>query len=167
MEPLTVVDGNDKVIGDASFEEVYKNKLTHRLVHVLVFNNKGELLLQKIPKEKSFCPQCWTTSAGGHVKKNEEYEEAAKREVKEELGISLELEFFSKELYVDKQYQVGLNKFIEIYKATYEGPFNLNYEKVEHAEFLSFKKIKKMIENDEKFTPELIMILNRYFGIKK
>jgi isopentenyl-diphosphate delta-isomerase type 1 len=165
MEVLTVVDSNDKVVGSAPFDEVYEKKLIHRLVHVLVFNSKGDMLLHKRAKDKSFCGGYWNSSAGGHVRDGEEYEDAASRELKEELGVDCNLDFFSKELYVDKEMQIGLTKFMEIYKCVCEGPFDIDSNEVEKVEFCSIKKIRRMIESGERFTPELRMILRGYFKV--
>ena len=86
MEFLDVVDDNDEIIAHASITDIYNKKLPHRIVHVLIFNDKGEMALQKRSKHKSFCPNYWSTAVGGHVQQNESYLKAAKREFREELG---------------------------------------------------------------------------------
>lgn len=45
MEYLDIVDDEDNVINQATREEAYAKRLSHRIVHVLVFNDKGEMLL--------------------------------------------------------------------------------------------------------------------------
>ena len=79
-EMLCVVDENDNVLQPVSKLEVYEKKLTHRICHVLVFNKKGEMLLQLRSRNKFFSPLTWVTSAGGHVMAGESYEEGALRE---------------------------------------------------------------------------------------
>ena len=80
---------NDEVIGKASKKDVYEKLLTHRIVHVIVFNDKREMALQLQSKYKSFCPQHWSSAAGGHVQSGESYEQAVIREVKEETNMKV------------------------------------------------------------------------------
>jgi isopentenyl-diphosphate delta-isomerase type 1 len=88
-EHFDLVDQSDKVIGMAHRDEVHGNPdLIHRVVHVLVFNEAGDLYLQKRVDSKVVQPGKWDTSVGGHVDAGEEYFSAARREMAEELGIS-------------------------------------------------------------------------------
>lgn len=91
-EFLDVVNENDEVVSSVSREDVYEKSLRHRIAHVVVFNDNGEMLLQFRSKNVSFCPNHWVTSAGGHVQAGESYMEAAKREYMEELGVVSDLE---------------------------------------------------------------------------
>jgi len=87
-EIFDVVNEADEVIGQARREDVHGNpSLIHRVAHVLVFNSRGELFLQLRAKDKDVQPDKWDTSVGGHVDAGEDYAEAARREMREELGI--------------------------------------------------------------------------------
>lgn len=88
-EFFEIVDENDEVIGLARRSECHGNPgLVHRVAHVLVFNRRGELLLQKRSMNKDIQPGRWDTSVGGHLDPGETYYDAALREMREELGIS-------------------------------------------------------------------------------
>ena len=89
-EIFDVVDANDQVIGTATRAEVHAQKLTHRAVHVFVFNKRGDLLLQKRSLLKDMCPGLWDSSVSGHLDSRESYEAAAVRELNEEMGITAE-----------------------------------------------------------------------------
>lgn len=163
MEFLDVVDGNDHVVGRVPKKEIYDKSLIHRIIHILVFNKNGDLLLQLRSAKCSFCPHHWSTSAGGHVRSGESCEAAAMREYTEELGTKSELEFFSKDFYRGKG---SPDKFLITFKTAHNGPFKPDKGAVERAEFFSMKEIQMMINSGEKFHPELLFLLRRRFGFR-
>ena len=89
-EIFDVVDADDQVTGTATRAEVHAQRLTHRAVHVFVFNKRGDLLLQKRSLLKDMCPGLWDSSVSGHLDSGESYEAAAVRELEEEMGIAAE-----------------------------------------------------------------------------
>ena len=157
MEILDVVNDFDEVIGQAPRSEVYKRHLNHRIVHVLIFNQKGEMLLQLRSKHKPFLPGYWSTSVGGCVLAGESYEQAAMREMNEELGIKLELKLSRQYSYPDPR---GFKMMTCLFIAKSEGPFKPNPEEVERLEFVSIEKISL----EEKLHPELKLILSQGFS---
>jgi 16S rRNA (adenine1518-N6/adenine1519-N6)-dimethyltransferase len=95
-ERFPVVDNNDRILRDASRSEVHANNLRHRAVHILIFNPAGEVYLQQRSRCKDRHPLKWDSSAAGHVMAAESYDETARRELKEELGVSVPLKRISK-----------------------------------------------------------------------
>lgn len=160
MEFLDVVNMDDEVVGRAVKNVVYENSLKHRIVHVLIFNDKGEMALQQRSEHVSFCPLHWSTAVGGHVQTGESYEEGALREYEEELGVKSELELFGKDFY---QAEGSPAKFLTTFKAIFNGPFNPDPREVVNVAFFSLTDLKRMIDAGEKFHPELLFILNKYF----
>lgn len=89
-EMLIQVTEDDVVVGPVARSRVHGNPaLIHRSVHVLVLGTDGRLLLQKRSLRKDTQPGKWDTSVGGHVGFGQSYEEAARREAAEELGLDL------------------------------------------------------------------------------
>lgn len=86
-ELFDVVDEADEVTGQATREEVHRQNLLHRAVHVFVVNRHGELLLQKRSRFKDMHPGVWDSSVAGHLDAGEDYAAAARRELEEEMGI--------------------------------------------------------------------------------
>jgi isopentenyldiphosphate isomerase len=61
--------------------------LTHRAVHILVFDKHGRLYVQKRSKHKFTSPLCYDSSSSGHLDSGESYDKCATRELQEELGL--------------------------------------------------------------------------------
>lgn len=130
-ERFPVVDEHDRVIGDAPRGEVHANNLRHRAVHILIFNGAGDLFLQKRSRLKDRHPGVWDSSAAGHVDAGEDYDGAAKRELQEELGITVALGRVAK---LPASERTG-EEFIWLYQANHEGPFLLARSEIELGKF--------------------------------
>ena len=88
-ELFPVVDEQGNILGSATRGECHNgSKLLHPVVHLHVFNSQGQLYLQKRPVWKDIQPGKWDTAVGGHVDLGESVEQALRREVREELGIT-------------------------------------------------------------------------------
>ncbi len=86
-----LVDINDNIIRAGTKEDAKKLRLFTRFVHILLFNTKGEIMVCKRPHNIKRYRNQITSSAGGHIEQGESYEISAKRELKEELGITIPL----------------------------------------------------------------------------
>ena len=97
MEELVdLLNANGEKIGVVEKSEAHKRGLWHRVVHIWILNSNRQLLIQKRSKQKSFYPNVWDVSVGGHVGAGENAVDASLREVFEEIGVSLsakDLEF--------------------------------------------------------------------------
>jgi isopentenyldiphosphate isomerase len=87
LDLLPVVDERDEVVGIATRRAVHEQRLLHRAVHVCVTDPQGRLWLQRRAAAKDTYPGWWDLSATGHVDPDESYDAAARRELREELGI--------------------------------------------------------------------------------
>ncbi len=160
-EIFDLVDEHDTVIGQATRAQVHAQKLLHRATHVFVFNSRGELLLQKRSAEKDEFPLCWTSSASGHLDAGENYEQAARRELHEELGLTAELEFLFK---LPASPETAYEHTALLRAVSDEGP-RFPSEEVESVEFYSLEQITEMVEDSpESFSPPLRQLLLRYPG---
>jgi isopentenyldiphosphate isomerase len=140
-EELEVVDDEGKVIGLAERAQLHGDpSLTHRVVHVLVFNNSGELLLQKRSLNKDVAPGKWDTSVGGHINPGEDVLDAAKREMEEELGIkSCDLKYLYCYLFSNDRE----SEFVATFSCKYEGGLDFNREEIDDVAFWSMEAIKE------------------------
>lgn len=87
-EILPIVDANGRLIRAERRSLCHSGnlELLHPVVHLHLFNSKGELLLQKRSSNKRIQPGKWDTAVGGHVSYGETVLEALKRESAEEVG---------------------------------------------------------------------------------
>ena len=89
QEMFPVVDEQGNILSAATRGECHSGSmLLHPVVHLHVFNSEGQLYLQKRPDWKDIQPGKWDTAVGGHVDLGESIQQALRREVQEELGIS-------------------------------------------------------------------------------
>src|SRR5271155_6084547 len=88
-EIFDIVNEQDEVIGQMPRPQVHREGRKHRAVHVLVFNARGEIFLQKRSMTKDTFPGAWDSSASGHVDSGEDYDACAVRELSEELGLKV------------------------------------------------------------------------------
>ncbi len=161
-ERFPVVDENDRQISTASRLEVHENNFRHRAVHILIFNHAGEILLQKRSAWKDRHPLLWDSSAAGHVEANEDYEEAAGRELMEELGVSARLDRIGKLPASEKTGQ----EFIMVYRGECDGPFAFPCEEISAVEFFPTEIVERWVANKpEDFAPGFLECWRLFNGI--
>jgi len=150
IEYFPIVTEKGEVIGKASRQECHSGSfLLHPVVHLHVFNSKGELYLQKRAENKDIQPGKWDTSVGGHVDYGEEISEALNREVREELGINnFKPEFI-------KSYSFRSSREAELvnsYYTVYNGGIIPDPGEISEGRFWKIDEIKSAIGKDI-FTP--------------
>ncbi len=144
-EYFDVVDKNDQVTGRALRSEVHRLGLLHRAVHVLVFNSRGELFLQKRSMAKDCFPGTWDSSASGHLTPGEAYDACAVREVEEELGVRLE-EMPERLFKIDACPETG-QEFVWVYRSNHDGPFVLQEEEISEGGWFTPEFVGRWIED--------------------
>jgi 16S rRNA (adenine1518-N6/adenine1519-N6)-dimethyltransferase len=141
-EEFDVVNEADEVIGRAPRGEVHAKGLMHRAVHVLVFNRRRELFLQKRSRLKDVHPGTWDSSAAGHLEPGEAYAAAAQRELAEELGIEeAELQQAGK---LSPTAELGW-EHVELFLALYDGAVRYPCSEVETGEWFPLDVVRSWI----------------------
>ncbi|MBD3184090.1 NUDIX domain-containing protein [Candidatus Poribacteria bacterium] len=157
-EYFDIVDENDNVIGKASRSQCHgDNSLAHRVVHVLVFNSKGQLFLQKRSKNKFIQPGKWDTSVGGHLDSGETYDQAVKREMKEELGIIAPV----KHVYNYWMCNDIETEYVQTYICIYDGNIEFDPDEIDEGRFWTKSEIESNLGKDI-FTPNFEEEYQRY-----
>lgn len=133
------VDKEGKVIGQMTRGEAHSGtKRLHPVVHLHLFNSKGELFLQRRPEWKDIQPGRWDTACGGHVDWGETVEEALQREVREELGLE-GVQMISLGKYVFESDRE--RELVYIHKAIYDGEVRTNREELDGGRFFRMDEI--------------------------
>lgn len=129
-----VVDSNDEVLRQEPRAIVHREHLLHRAVHIFVFNDAGQLYLQRRSMTKDSAPGKWVSSCSGHVDMGEDYDEAALRELIEEIGLHNpgNLQRIFKESPCK---QTGY-EFVWVYTCHSEGPFVLDPSEVIEGQWI-------------------------------
>jgi 16S rRNA (adenine1518-N6/adenine1519-N6)-dimethyltransferase len=130
-ERFPVVDKNDRILRHVSRSDVHANNLRHRAVHILIFNPAGEVYLQQRSRWKDRHPLKWDSSAAGHVTGAESYDETARRELKEELGIGVPLTKISKLPASERTDQ----EFVWLYRGKLAGTLSPDATEIEAGAF--------------------------------
>lgn len=89
-EIFDVVDERDVAVAREFRREIHRRGLLHRAIHIFWLRGDGRLCLQRRSFAKDNCPGLLSSSCAGHVDAGEDYLAAAVRELREELGISVE-----------------------------------------------------------------------------
>lgn len=120
QEMFPLVDEEGNIIDAVTRGECHNgSKLLHPVVHLHVFNSRGELYLQKRPEWKDIQPGKWDTAVGGHVDLGESVEQALRREVREELGI---VDFMPQQVMHYVFESARERELVFTYKTLYDGP---------------------------------------------
>lgn len=149
-ELFPLVNANGAVVGSATRSECHNgSKLLHPVVHLHVFNNRGELLLQKRSMRKDIQPGRWDTSVGGHVDFGESIETALLREAQEELGIA-GFEFQPLRNYV---FESEIEReLVYSYQTVFDGTFTFDPHEIDEIRFWSLAEIVEALGKSV-FTP--------------
>lgn len=163
-ELFTHVDENDRVIGAITRAEAHCGTfMIHRGVWVLVTNDRDELFLQKRSLTKDSNPGLWSVSVGGHVASGQTYEDAAKREFSEELGVTPgPLELIRKFHFLGKsETEIGC-----VYKTGHNGPFFLDPDEIETGVFYPLRIWEeKVVSGELNIANWALAIIEDVYGI--
>ena len=137
-----------------SKSEIHRKGLFHSTVHVWIFTEEGNILIQKRSKKKELNPGVWDVSVAGHIKFNENIKKAAKRETLEETGININTEDLLK---------IGVYRSINIHPTAIDKEFfhtyllkidknsiNLDFKnnEVDDLKFISIEEMESLIKEE-------------------
>lgn len=142
-EIFPIVDEDGNILGQVTRGHAHDgSKILHPVVHLHVFNSRGELYLQHRPAWKDIQPDKWDTAVGGHIDLGESVGDALKREVREELGIT---EFTPESLghYVFESNRE--KELVYVHRCIYDGPISPSKNELSGGRFWSPEEIRSNI----------------------
>jgi isopentenyldiphosphate isomerase len=156
-EPVEIVDEQDRVIDVVPRRVMRERNLLHRCTYVLVLNPVGELYVHRRTDTKDVYPGLYDVTAGGVNGVGETYDEAAWRELAEELGISAEPTLRFMHRYEGREGRV----WGAAYDVVWDGPIVWQPEEVVWGAFLPIDEVDAMIAR-ERFCPDGLEVFERW-----
>ena len=140
-ELFPVVNEDGVTTGKITRKEAHSGtRILHPVVHLHLFNSKGELYLQRRPLWKDIQPGKWDTACGGHMAYGETPEAALRREVSEELGITdFKPEFLGKYVFDSKRER----ELVYVNKAVYDGKVNPSDDELDGGRFWTEEELRE------------------------
>lgn len=152
-ELFPVTNERGDILGHASRSICHcGSMLLHPVVHLQVYNSKGELYLQRRPAWKDIQPNRWDTAVGGHVGYGETAPEALIREAEEELGIrGFEVKFRKSYVFTsDKE-----RELVYCFTTVFDGVITPS-EELDGGRFWSHAEIEEAIADGSILTPNFM-----------
>lgn len=154
MEFVILVDKKDNIIGVEEKMKAHQQGKLHRAFSILLFNKKGETLIQKRAKSKYHSPGLWSNTCCSHPRPNEDTKEAAKRRLKEEMGIKTNLKEVFSFIYKAKVGNLIEHEFDHVFLGSFNGKPKPNKKEVANWRWIKLKELEKEIKiNSQEYTP--------------
>lgn len=150
MEKVILVNEDDNAIGSIEKMEAHQRGLLHRAFSILLFNSKGEILLQKRSRSKYHSGGLWTNTCCSHPHPEETMEDATQRKLKQEMGIDIRPEFVYKFIYkAHLDNDLIEYEYDHVFAAQFDGVPKINSDEVEDWKFMDIIGLR----NDIKVNP--------------
>jgi len=155
-EELILVDADDREIGYRSKAECHDGGgVLHRAFSLFLFNDTGELLLQRRSSEKRLWPGYWSNSCCSHPRRGETLPTATQRRLSDELNISAELEHVYQFCYEAAFGDAGSeNELCHVYLGKIDGDVRPNDSEIDDVRFVAMRDIDaELASQPQQFTP--------------
>lgn len=165
-EAVDLVDEHDSVVGSSTVSKCLEEGLLHRAVAIVVVRKNGRVVLQERSKRDLWHPGKWTLSCTGHVKAGERYEDAAKRELQEELGLSSGLDLVERYLLPPiREGPLTEREWVSLYTTTTDSPVIIDPVEVQSVDEYDGPRLQRILDG-EKMTPDAIILLGEFLRVR-
>ena len=141
-ELVDVVDEHDRVVGTVTRRRMRAERLRHRAVFVVVHSSAGELLVHQRSDDKDVWPGRWDVAVGGVVAAGEGWDDAARREVAEEIGVDAVPMPIAAGAYADDD----VDLVARCYRIVHDGPFTFADGEVVDARWVGPAGLDALLE---------------------
>jgi isopentenyldiphosphate isomerase len=156
-ELVDVIDEAGRTIGVVTRQEMRRRRLPHRSTAVLVFDRAGRLFIHLRTATKDVFPSHWDVAVGGVLGAGEDFDQGARREVREELGTDAVLEALFPFHYEDASTVVQ----VHVYRLVHDGPFTLQPEEIVRGEFAPLAEVWQRADRAS-FCPDGLAVLREF-----
>lgn len=144
MEEVILVDEFDREVGALEKMAAHRQGKLHRAFSILIFNSKGELLLQQRAPGKYHSGGLWTNTCCSHPRPGETLVEAGKRKLLQEMGFDCDLTYSHKFLYkVELDNNLIEHEWDHVLIGYYDGDPQPNREEAMAWKFVPLEEIKR------------------------
>ena len=162
MTDIILVDEKDNQIGVGEKLKIHQEGRLHRAFSVLIFNSKGEILLQKRAKTKYHCPGLWTNTCCSHPKPGYEVGKEAERRLREEMGIDCQLKEAFSFIYKANFGELTEYELDHVFLGRFEGSPKPDPEEADDWKWISVEDLKKDMKKSPKiYTPWFKIIMEK------
>ena len=160
---VILVDTNDTVLGEMEKMEAHRKGILHRALSVLVFNAKGQILLQKRANEKYHSAGLWTNACCSHPYPGEPTQAAARRRLREEMGIDLQPEFSYSFVYrVDFPGGLTEHELDHVFTAVFNGEPEINTLEVQDWKYADLQWVREDVaKHPDSYTHWFKLMMDR------
>ena len=154
-----LVDETDRVVGTAPRSEIRSRNLLHRGAAIVVRDQAGRVFLHRRTETKDVYPGAYDAVVGGMVQAGETYDETARRELAEEVGITAEPRF----LFTHRFRDGHNNAWMAVYEVTWDGPVRLQAEEVAWGDWVTVDDAASRTRA-ETFAADHLDVFRRYLA---
>lgn len=141
-DKVVLVDSHDREIGIMPKLEAHEKGVLHRAFSVFLFNYKGQMLLQQRADEKYHSAGLWSNTCCSHPLPGENVSDAAKRRLREEMGISCNLNSAFNFIYkVDFSNGLTEHEFDHVLLGIYNEAPEVNPEEVKDWKYVHVEEL--------------------------
>lgn len=164
---VILVDTSGNYVGLMEKLEAHRQGILHKAFSVIIYNSKGEMLIQKRSSHKYHFKGLWSNACCSHQRPDETTEQAVERRLREELNlVNIRTEYLFTFMYKAKDEESELieHEYDEVYVGVYDGEVSPNPEEIEETRWVSMGDLRGEIELEpEKFSfwfKEIVKELN-------
>lgn len=165
LELVDVVDENDVVIGTVTRREMRRDVLRHRSVFIVVVNSDGDVLVHRRSRDKDIWPGWLDLAVGGVLASGETYEDGARREVYEEIGVEspfLESIDDGKSRAFDDE---SVSLMGRCFLLHHDGPFEFRDGEIDEAWWVPILDLENMVHAEQFLPDSVALVLDRALAL--
>ncbi|MET0144248.1 MAG: NUDIX domain-containing protein [Ilumatobacteraceae bacterium] len=154
-ELVDIVDGDDEVVGTVTRSRMRRERLRHRTAFIVISSTDGRLLVHRRSEDKDVWPGRWDLAVGGVVGSGESYEQAARRELAEEVGVT---DAEPHEVTVGRYADDDVDLVAHVFRIVHDGPFRFADGEVVEARWVDRPGLDALVA-EAAFVPDSLALL--------